>query len=207
MKSLSAVLPIIRSHHERWDGAAIRTGSAASKSPLLARILQLVDIYNTLTTRRPYKPALSHERAMAILRKNPTGGGARSRQLDPALRRGGKIVSRRRDHGDRALSDAALAREHEPPRQVGIVLEINYRTMTSEIRIALSAFLVYSCVAAQPSQAPLPEAQRTQWFQDAKFGMFIHWGVYSVIGRHEGRATGSRSPKPNTTNSPASSTP
>ncbi len=39
--------------------------------------------------------------------------------------------------------------------------------------------------AAQPSQAPLPAEQRTQWFRDAKFGMFIHWGPYSVIGRHE----------------------
>jgi alpha-L-fucosidase len=38
---------------------------------------------------------------------------------------------------------------------------------------------------AQPSQAPLPEAERTRWFRDAKFGMFIHWGAYSVIGRHE----------------------
>src|SRR5436305_1870795 len=49
----------------------------------------------------------------------------------------------------------------------------------------LLAVLVSSAVFAQPSQPPLPEPQRSQWFQDAKFGMFIHWGVYSVIGRHE----------------------
>jgi len=41
------------------------------------------------------------------------------------------------------------------------------------------------CAFAQPSQPPLPETERTKWFRDAKFGMFIHWGVYSVIGRHE----------------------
>ena len=40
-------------------------------------------------------------------------------------------------------------------------------------------------VAAQPSQKPLPEPQRTRWFREAKFGMFVHWGVYAVIGRHE----------------------
>ncbi|MBK9169569.1 MAG: alpha-L-fucosidase [Bryobacterales bacterium] len=38
---------------------------------------------------------------------------------------------------------------------------------------------------AQPSQPPLPESERTRWFQEAKFGVFIHWGVYAVIGRHE----------------------
>src|SRR5450432_2186962 len=34
-------------------------------------------------------------------------------------------------------------------------------------------------------QAGLPEGERVKWFGDAKFGMFIHWGAYSVIGRHE----------------------
>lgn len=38
---------------------------------------------------------------------------------------------------------------------------------------------------AQPSVPPLPESERTRWFRDAKFGMFVHWGAYSVIGRHE----------------------
>ncbi len=42
-----------------------------------------------------------------------------------------------------------------------------------------------SLAAGQPSQAPLSPEQRTQWFKDAKFGMFIHWGPYSVLGRHE----------------------
>ncbi|MGB9609799.1 MAG: alpha-L-fucosidase, partial [Bryobacteraceae bacterium] len=32
---------------------------------------------------------------------------------------------------------------------------------------------------AQPSQPPLPPEERTRWFREAKFGMFIHWGVYS----------------------------
>ncbi len=46
--------------------------------------------------------------------------------------------------------------------------------------------LVFVSVAgAQPSTRPLPEAERTRWFQEAKFGVFIHWGAYSVIGRHE----------------------
>lgn len=45
--------------------------------------------------------------------------------------------------------------------------------------------LLSQLLSAQPSQSPLPEPERRQWFRDAKFGIFIHWGVYSVIGRHE----------------------
>src|SRR5574340_328159 len=52
-------------------------------------------------------------------------------------------------------------------------------------RIVTFALLLSALCAAQPTQKPLPEAERTQWFRDAKFGMFIHWGAYSVIGRHE----------------------
>jgi alpha-L-fucosidase len=57
--------------------------------------------------------------------------------------------------------------------------------MLSEIRVPLAGILLACFSFAQPSQTPLPESQRTEWFRDAKFGMFIHWGVYSVIGRHE----------------------
>jgi alpha-L-fucosidase len=45
--------------------------------------------------------------------------------------------------------------------------------------------LAAASIFAQPSQPPLEPAERTRWFRDAKFGIFIHWGVYSVIGRHE----------------------
>jgi len=67
MKSLSPVLPIIRSHHERWDGTGYPDGLAGESIPLLARILQVVDIYDALTTKRSYKPALGHEQALQIL--------------------------------------------------------------------------------------------------------------------------------------------
>ena len=67
MKTLAPVLPIIRSHHERWDGSGYPDGLAGEEIPLLARILQVADIYDALTTARPYKPAFSHDRAMAIM--------------------------------------------------------------------------------------------------------------------------------------------
>ncbi len=52
-------------------------------------------------------------------------------------------------------------------------------------RILVPLLIGAALAGAQPSQKPLPEAERTRWFREAKFGMFIHWGVYSVIGRHE----------------------
>jgi putative two-component system response regulator len=67
MKTLAPVLPIIRSHHERWDGSGYPDGLAGENIPLLARILQVADIYDALTTARPYKPAFTHEHAIEIM--------------------------------------------------------------------------------------------------------------------------------------------
>jgi putative two-component system response regulator len=67
MKSLAPVLPIIRSHHERWDGSGYPDGLRGEQIPLLARILQVADIYDALTTARPYKPAFSHPHAVEIM--------------------------------------------------------------------------------------------------------------------------------------------
>jgi putative two-component system response regulator len=67
MKTLAPVLPIIRSHHERWDGSGYPDGLRGEEIPLLARILQVADIYDALTTARPYKPAFSQPHALEIM--------------------------------------------------------------------------------------------------------------------------------------------
>jgi putative two-component system response regulator len=74
MKSLKPVLPIIRSHHERWDGSGYPDGLAGEDIPLLARILQVADIYDALTTARPYKPAFSHQHAIEIMQEEARRG-------------------------------------------------------------------------------------------------------------------------------------
>lgn len=68
MRSLTPVLPIIRHHHERWDGSGYPDGLTGTDIPLLARVLQLADIYDALTTDRPYKRALSPEDALNVMR-------------------------------------------------------------------------------------------------------------------------------------------
>ncbi len=67
MKNLAPVLPIIRNHHERWDGSGYPDGLRGEAIPLLARILQIADIYDALTTARPYKAALSPREALNVL--------------------------------------------------------------------------------------------------------------------------------------------
>ncbi|MEO8661743.1 MAG: HD domain-containing phosphohydrolase [Bryobacteraceae bacterium] len=74
MKSLAPVLPIIRSHHERWDGGGYPDGLAGEEIPLLARIMQTVDIYDALVSRRSYKAPLTHTEALDLLAKEVDKG-------------------------------------------------------------------------------------------------------------------------------------
>jgi len=63
LKSFRSVLPIIRHHHEHWNGTGYPDHLAGDEIPLVARVLQIVDVYDALRTARPYKPALTHEEA------------------------------------------------------------------------------------------------------------------------------------------------
>lgn len=58
---------IAYSHHEKWDGTGYPNGLAGNDIPLSARIVALADVYDALTSSRPYKAAFSHEKALAII--------------------------------------------------------------------------------------------------------------------------------------------
>jgi putative two-component system response regulator len=74
MKSLKSVLPIIRHHHERWDGSGYPDGLRREEIPLLARVLQIADIFDGLTRERPYKPAYTAEHALQIIQEETAAG-------------------------------------------------------------------------------------------------------------------------------------
>lgn len=74
LRSLRMVLPIIRNHHEHWDGSGYPDGLAGEEIPQLARILQVVDIYDALRTERPYKPAHTHQQACETMRGEAARG-------------------------------------------------------------------------------------------------------------------------------------
>jgi cyclic di-GMP phosphodiesterase len=67
LKSLRRILPVIRHHHEKMDGSGYPDGLRGEAIPLKARILQVADIYDALTTDRPYREALPHNEALSIL--------------------------------------------------------------------------------------------------------------------------------------------
>lgn len=57
-------------HHERWNGTGYPTGISGEEIPLCARILSIVDVYDALTSKRSYKEAYSHEKALEIIIKD-----------------------------------------------------------------------------------------------------------------------------------------
>jgi len=70
---------IAASHHEWYNGAGYPAGLKGRAIPLAARIVAIADVYDALTTRRPYKPPYSHEESVAIILK------ASGTQFDPDL--------------------------------------------------------------------------------------------------------------------------
>jgi putative two-component system response regulator len=74
LKSFRLVLPIIRHHHEKLDGSGYPDGLHGDAIPLTARVLQVVDVFDALTTHRPYRVALSKERTLEIMRDEARKG-------------------------------------------------------------------------------------------------------------------------------------
>jgi putative two-component system response regulator len=74
LKSFRHVLPVIRSHHEKLDGSGYPDGLKGDEIPMTARVLQVVDIYDALTTSRPYRKALPARDTFALMRKEVERG-------------------------------------------------------------------------------------------------------------------------------------
>jgi putative two-component system response regulator len=70
---------IALSHHEKWDGSGYPHGWVGEEIPLWGRICAVADVYDAITSERPYKKALSHERALQIMVEE------RGRHFDPKL--------------------------------------------------------------------------------------------------------------------------
>ena len=70
---------IAESHHECWDGGGYHKGLAGERIPILGRVMAIADVYDALVTKRPYKDAFSHTKAVEIIKND---GGV---HFDPAL--------------------------------------------------------------------------------------------------------------------------
>jgi len=74
LKSFRFVLPIIRHHHEKFDGSGYPDGLRGEDIPVTARALQVVDVYDALTTDRPYKKAFSITDALQTMKQEVAKG-------------------------------------------------------------------------------------------------------------------------------------
>ena len=64
-------------HHEKWDGSGYPAGLRGDEIPISGRLMAVADVYDALISKRVYKPAFSHEKAMEIIREG------RGRHFDP----------------------------------------------------------------------------------------------------------------------------
>jgi HD-GYP domain-containing protein (c-di-GMP phosphodiesterase class II) len=67
--NLERIRPIVLAHHEHYDGTGYPNGLKGDQIPLAAQIISVADTYEAMTSTRPYRPALSHEDAVAELRR------------------------------------------------------------------------------------------------------------------------------------------
>ena len=88
-------------HHERWDGEGYPEGLAGEDIPLWGRICAVADVFDAVTSVRPYKPAFSNEKAMQILREG-RGSQFDPRVVDAFFERQEEILAVQASHRDPA---------------------------------------------------------------------------------------------------------
>jgi putative nucleotidyltransferase with HDIG domain len=111
------VVPIVRHHHEHWNGGGYPAGISGTDIPLGARILSVVDCFDALTSDRPYRPRLSNEEAFAIIRE------AKGKLYDPlvvdtfirAYEEIGPLAIRAGQEARSFMESSALSDDETPP--------------------------------------------------------------------------------------------
>jgi HD-GYP domain-containing protein (c-di-GMP phosphodiesterase class II) len=79
VQGFAPYLGAVEFHHENWDGSGYPKGQSGEETPLAARIIHVSDAYDAMTTDRPYRSGMSHDRAISILREFA------GRQFDPRV--------------------------------------------------------------------------------------------------------------------------
>ncbi|MBL8066489.1 MAG: HD domain-containing protein, partial [Chthonomonadaceae bacterium] len=104
------VVPVVKYHHERWDGKGYPEGLSGTDIPYTARILSLADVYDALTSTRSYRGAWSHEQALNTIREG-SGSQFDPDLVEPACRAITKVVEEMAVDGHGPLTSAHAAPE------------------------------------------------------------------------------------------------
>ena len=79
LPALAHLAPLVRAHHERWDGAGYPDRLAGTQIPFESRVVSVVDAFHAMISKRPYRDAITPRRAIEILKEG------RGTQWDPAI--------------------------------------------------------------------------------------------------------------------------
>ncbi len=141
------VVPIVRYHHENWDGSGYPEGIRGADIPIGARILSVVDCYDALTSDRPYRPAMSAEQAIDILSQR------RGKMYDPLV-----VDAFVRAH---ALLCADIEVEHAPSVLLASQLDVARASTIAPAEAPLAqeapveSLRLLACLSPFPSAPPL----------------------------------------------------
>ena len=130
MRSLGTVVPIIRHHHERWDGSGYPDGLRGEQIPLLARVLQIVDIYDALTSPRPYKPAFTAQKAIDVIREETDRGWRDPKIVRLFLELHDDVLAKIATYATDAAADRPLESMRESLRNLDRYLSADYSNAT-----------------------------------------------------------------------------
>jgi len=99
------IQPIVLYHHEKFDGTGYPVGLRGEAIPLLARVLSVADVYDALTSERPYRPGMTRERALSIIEEDA------GTHFDPRIAQG-FLAMMRSEEADAVLENMPNPREN-----------------------------------------------------------------------------------------------
>jgi len=158
VRSLDSVRAIVRHHHERMDGTGYPDNLTGDQIPLLARIVTVVDVFDAITTNRPYRRAVSADAAYATLRAEAEAGWWDARLVETFI---DLHASSEREHDARRraaeIEFGVAARQEREVAERVIVADVAADAEVSEDQ--------HESAADVPAELGVAERQHRGWRQ------------------------------------------